>query len=128
MKMERIDHGVNSIEDPGLVEELKRREICLTTCPTWRSPYPEARDIDRIKEMYELGLRVTLNTDDPAEFISGYLAKTLKDYQQASGCTRSDLIQLMVNTFEGSWLPRESKNAYLETLHEYTNSSDRLVP
>ena len=128
LNVERIDHGVNSIEDPGMVEELKRREICLTTCPTWRSPYPEARDIDRIKEMYERGMRVTLNTDDPAEFISGYLAKTLKDYHEASECTRSDLIQLMVNAFEGSWLPRESKKAYLETLHEYSNSSDRLIP
>ncbi len=128
LKVERIDHGINAIEDSRLVEELKRQKICLTTCPTWRSPYPEPRDIDRIKEMYERGLMVTLNTDDPAEFISGYLTKTLIDYQKASGCTRSDLIQFMVNAFEGSWLSRDSRNAYVDSLLAYSNSSDCLIP
>jgi len=116
LKVERIDHGINCIEDPELVEELKRRNICLTTCPTWRNPYPGPRDIDRIKEMYELGLMVTLNTDDPAEFNSGYLTQTLIDFQEASGYSKSDLIQFMVNAFEGCWLPRPSKEVYIKSL------------
>jgi adenosine deaminase len=118
--VERIDHGINSIEDPKLVEELKRRKICLTTCPTWRSPYLEPRDIDRIMEMYQLGLMVTLNTDDPAEFITGYITKTLTDFQEASGCTREALVRFMANAFEGSWAPRSFRDAYIKALLEYS--------
>jgi adenosine deaminase len=66
LKTDRIDHGINSIEDPKLVEELIKRGVTLTACPTWRSPYPGPRDVDRIKLMYDLGLKVTLNTDDPS--------------------------------------------------------------
>ncbi len=69
--VDRIDHGVNCIEDPTLVAELVRRDICLTPCPVWRSTDPGPQDIDRIRTMYELGLRITLNSDDPGEFDSG---------------------------------------------------------
>jgi adenosine deaminase len=120
LRVERIDHGINSIEDPKLVEDLKRRKICLTTCPTWRSPYLEPRDIDRIMEMYKRGLMVTLNTDDPAEFITGYITKTLTDFQESSGCTRVDLVRFMANAFEGSWAPRSFRDAYVKALLEYS--------
>jgi len=123
LKVERIDHGINCIEDNELVEELRRRRICLTACPTWRSPYPGPRDVDRIMEMYERGLLVTLNSDDPGEFNSGYLTQTLMDFQGESGCSKGDLVQFMVNAFEGSWLPRSSKDAYIESLREYATAN-----
>jgi adenosine deaminase len=123
LKTDRIDHGVNSIEDPKLVKELIRRGITLTTCPTWRSPYAGPRDLERIKQMYDLGLKVTLNTDDPAEFNSGFMNQTLIGAVERIGFTREDLIRFMENAFNGSWLPREKKDAYLKQLHEYTGSN-----
>ncbi len=120
LKTDRIDHGINSIEDSKLVEELIKQDITLTTCPTWRSPYPGPRDVERIKQMYELGLRVTLNTDDPAEFNSGFMNKTLTGVVERTGYTKEDLTQFMENAFEGSWLSRDKKDAYIKQLHEYT--------
>lgn len=119
LKTDRIDHGINCIEDPELVKELIRRDITLTTCPTWRNPYPGPRDLEGIKKMYELGLKVTLNTDDPAEFTSGYMNRTLIGAVEGSGYSKGDIVQFMRNAFDGSWLPRERKNTYIASLEEY---------
>ncbi|MCP4418998.1 MAG: adenosine deaminase [Chloroflexi bacterium] len=119
LKVERIDHGINCIEDPLLVEELKQRNICLTPCPVRRSTDPGPQDVDRIKKMFELGLLVTLNTDDPAEFDTGYLTNMLIEVQAASGYSKKDLVRYMWNAFEGSWLSRSAKDVYIESLLNY---------
>ncbi len=123
LRTERIDHGINSIEDPELVTELIKRDITLTTCPTWRKPYPGPRDLEGIKTMYGLGLKVTLNTDDPAEFTSGYMNRTLIGAVEGSGYTKQNLVQFMRNAFDGSWLSREKKDRYIEKLTYYLESS-----
>lgn len=123
LKTDRIDHGINSIEDPELVAELIKRDITLTTCPTWRSPYPGPRDVEGIKQMYDLGLKVTLNTDDPAEFNSGFMNKTLIGAVERTGYSKEDLVQFMKNAFDGSWLPREKKDRYIEKLTDYLEST-----
>ncbi len=122
LKTDRIDHGVNSIESLELVAELIKRDITLTACPTWRSPYPGPRDVGRIKQMYDLGLKVTLNTDDPAEFNSGYMNKTLIGAVERTGYTKKDLVKLMRNAFDGSWLRREKKDEYIASLEEYASN------
>ena len=119
LKVDRIDHGINSIEDPKLMKELKRRNICLTTCPIWRSTDPEPQDIRRIKNIYEFGLLVTLNTDDPAEFDSGYLTNLLMEVQEKSDYSKLDLVHFMKNAFEGSWLSRSAKDDYIKSLLDY---------
>jgi adenosine deaminase len=121
LKTERIDHGINCIEDPELVVELIKRDITLTACPTWRSPYAGPRDLDRIKKMYEMGLKVTLNSDDPAEFKSGYMNQILIGTVKGSNYTKKDLIQFMRNAFDGSWIPQASKNKYIEELKQYAS-------
>jgi adenosine deaminase len=122
LKTDRIDHGVNSIESPELVEELIRRDITLTTCPTWRSPYSGPRDVERIRRMYDAGLKVTLNTDDPAEFNSGFMNQTILGATERSGYTREDLTRLMMNAFDGSWMSEGEKNGFKQDLKKYSNS------
>jgi adenosine deaminase len=116
---ERIDHGVNCLEDPALVEELKARDICLTVCPTWRPSDPAPRRTDRLKQMFELGLRVTINTDDPGLFASGYLSNTLTGVQRASGYTEADMVAFMRNAFLGSWAGESEKQEFLQRLGAY---------
>ena len=122
LNVERIDHGVNTIDDPALVEEMKRRRIPLTTCPVWRSSDPAPQDTDRIKSLFESGVLVTLNSDDPAEFDSGYLTNLITGVQEASSYSKEDLVRLMTNIFEGSWLPLAAKSAYIESLHAYAEA------
>jgi adenosine deaminase len=122
LKTSRIDHGVNCIEDPELVKELIKRGVTLNVCPTWRSPYTGPRDLERIRKMYDLGLKVTLNSDDPAEFNSGFMNKLLCGAVKGSGYTKTDLVKLMKNAFEGSWLPKEKKEKYINTLYNYART------
>jgi adenosine deaminase len=124
LKTERIDHGINCIEDLELVEELIKTEITLTACPTWRSPYSGPRDLERIRTMYDMGLKVTLNSDDPAEFNSGYMNELLLGAVEGSNYTKNDLFCFMRNAFEGSWLPQKSKYSYIKTLNDYMESSN----
>mgnify|MGYP006117519245 FL=1 len=121
--VERIDHGVNSLEDPMLIDALKERDICLTVCPTWRPCDLKPRRTDRLKRLFELGVRVTVNTDDPGLFSSGYLTNTLCGVQSASGYSKSEMTKLMQNAFLGSWVSEEEKNAFLEQLSDYESSA-----
>jgi len=72
--------------------------------------------------MYEQGLLVTLNTDDPAEFDSGFLTNLLIGVQKKSGYSKSDIVGFMQNAFEGSWLSRSAKNDYLKSLLNYATN------
>lgn len=109
----------SSDESPELVKELIQRKITLTACPTWRSPYTGPRDLDRIRKMYDLGLYVTLNSDDPGEFNSGYLNKLLFGAVAGSGYTKKDMVILMENAFNGAWISNEKKKDYITKLHSY---------
>ena len=123
LQVERIDHGINTIDDPKLVDELKNRNICITACPVKRRNDPGPQDVDRIKTLYELGLCVTLNSDDPAQFESGYLTELLISVQQASGYSKEDMTNFIINAFKASWLPRVEKDNYIELVKEYAKSN-----
>lgn len=122
--VERIDHGVNCVEDGALLEAIKEKNICLTVCPTWRPSDPGPRRLKRLRQMFELGLPVTINTDDPEEFASRYLTNTMIGVQQGTGYTAEEMIQFMRNAFIGSWLDESRKQSYLRELEAYAQNND----
>src|SRR4051794_30103945 len=72
--VERVDHGIRSLEDPSLVARLRDEQVGLTVCPLSNVAL---RCVDQIadhplRRMLEAGLRATVNSDDPAYF-GGYL-------------------------------------------------------
>lgn len=121
--MDRIDHGLNSAEDLRLVAELVRRGICLTGSPVKRTSDPAPQDVDLITALDKAGVCVSLNSDDPAEFESGYLTNMLVLFQAASEYTRADMTRLVLNGFESIWLPEAEKNAYVAELRTYVVSN-----
>lgn len=101
---ERIDHGVRCLEDPALVARLVRDEICLTVCPLSNVAL---RIVDRIEHhplgrMLEAGLRVTVNSDDPAYF-GGYIGENYLAVASGLDLSEGQLIQLAQNAIEGSF-------------------------
>jgi len=65
---DRIDHGVRAIEDPALVRMLVDRQIPLGICPTSNlvlGVYPSLQE-HPIEQLRAAGVRVSVNTDDPA--------------------------------------------------------------
>ncbi len=122
--MDRIDHGLNASDDDELTKELARRGICLTGSPVMRSTDPAPQDVDRIMALDSAGVCVSLNSDDPEEFESGYLTNMLILFQGASGYSRADMTRLMLNAFNSIWGTTTDKNAYIAALKSYAAAHD----
>ena len=116
--VDRIDHGVNVLEDPALVEAVRVRGLGLTVCPISNSYVTDSMKTEEIRRTLDLGLRVTINSDDPAYF-PGYVQENLIAIQEALGLSPEQLLRLERNAFEIAWLPRHTKDAYLAELNAY---------
>ena len=116
--VERIDHGINSLEDDSLVRELVARDMGLTICPiSNRYVVQDSRSTD-IKRMLDAGMRPTVNSDDPAYF-RGYMNANLEVTAADGDLTEEEVTQLMRNAFEVSWAPDADKAGYLAQLDAY---------
>jgi adenine deaminase len=97
----RIDHGVRCLEDPRLVDRLVTEQIPLTVCPLSNIKlrvFDTMRD-HNLKAMLDRGLKVTVNSDDPAYF-GGYIEDNYVAAAEALGLTEEELAQIAKNSFE----------------------------
>ena len=97
--VDRIDHGYHVLDDDDLMEEVRSRQVCLTFCTTSNPSSPAPRRAAELKRALEIGLNVTLNTDDPAYMRSYYMNEVLLNTQQAVELTREQVAQLTRNAF-----------------------------
>jgi adenine deaminase len=116
----RIDHGVNAIEDKNLCDEIKRRSLALTICPISNAYVVDGTKSEVIVAMLEAGMRVTVNSDDPAYF-PGYMNENLIRLQEEVDLGKAGIVQLAENAFESAWLPRATKDRYLAELKAYAS-------
>ena len=117
--VDRIDHGVNSLEDEALCQEIIARDLPLTVCPISNSYVTDGLKAEEIRRMLEKGMRATVNSDDPAYF-PGYMNENLIATQEAAGLDEAQVVQLVRNAFEGSWLSKDAKDGLLGRLDGYT--------
>ena len=120
LKVSRIDHGVRCMEDPKLVERLREEQVPLTVCPLSNVKLRVFNTIQdhNLKRMLDFGLRVTLNSDDPAYF-GGYVDENFYAAQEGLHLSRDDVYELTKNSFEASFLDAESKQRLLYELDGY---------
>jgi len=106
---ERIAHGVRSVQDPQLTARLVRERIPLTVCPlsNVRLGVFGAIEQHNLPRLLELGVLVTINSDDPAYF-GGYIGANYAAVR-AAGLSDSALVQLAKNSFIASFLARLDK-------------------
>jgi adenosine deaminase len=118
LKIDRIDHGNRSLEDPRLIERIVKDGLTLTVCPLSNLKLCVVKDLRQhpIKRMLELGLKATVNSDDPA-FFGGYVGANFEAIAAALPLTREDLVTLAVNSFAGSFLSDAEKAKHIEELH-----------
>jgi adenosine deaminase len=120
LKIDRLDHGNRSLEDPVLTAHLARSGMTLTVCPLSNLKLCVVDDMrdHPIDRMLRLGLRATINSDDPAYF-GGYVVDNYLAAAQARGLTRIDLVTLARNSFLGSFLDDEAVAAHCARLDAY---------
>jgi adenine deaminase len=113
LAVRRIDHGVRCEEDLALMQRLVREQIPLTVCPLSNVKLGVFEDLahHNLKRLLEAGLRVTVNSDDPAYF-GGYLLENYLAVQHALGLTRAQLATLARNSIEASFLDTDAKRRW----------------
>ena len=123
LRVERIDHGIRCLEDAGLVEYLVREHVPLTVCPMSNVKLKVFDHMKQhnLKKMLELGLCVTVNSDDPAYF-DGYIEENFLALHQALGLNIGNISKLARNAFKASFLNPIEKKKHLNELDEFVSS------
>jgi len=120
--VERIDHGVNSLDDNALAQELADRGMGLTVCPISNGFVVGGLRAGELKTMLDRGIRATVNSDDPAYF-NGYVLENLVAVQDAVGLSNDELVQLERNAFTIAWLDDADRAGYLDELDSYAEGA-----
>lgn len=113
LRVERIDHGVRSLEDPRLVERLRRDRVPLTVCPLSNVRLKAVGSLEKhpLRRMLDEHLLVSVNSDDPAYF-GGYVDDTLEAVTRALDLSASEVETLLQNSIESTFL-NEARRAQL---------------
>ncbi len=117
LDVQRIDHGVRAEEDPELVARLVVDKVPLTMCPLSNLELCVVDDLadHNIGRLLDLGLTVTINSDDPAYF-GGYVGENYERTADALDLSRDDLVQLARNSLEASFASDDEKATWLAEL------------
>ncbi len=101
LKVSRIDHGVRASEDPKLIQRLIEEQIPLTVCPLSNTKLCVFDDMSQhnILQMLEQGVKVTVNSDDPAYF-GGYVTENFMALQESLGMTEDQARRLAQNSLD----------------------------
>jgi len=118
LKVERVDHGVQSAKDPALMARLAQDRIPLTVCPLSNLKlcvFPDLK-AHNLGTLLDAGLVATVNSDDPAYF-GGYMNENFLQTFAATGLTAQHAWQLAANSFEGSFIDDAAKAGYIDRLN-----------
>jgi adenosine deaminase len=118
LKVERIDHGVQSTRDAALMKRLAQDRIPLTVCPLSNLKLRVFPELGRhnLGALLDAGLVATVNSDDPAYF-GGYMNDNFVQTFAATGLSAQQAWQLAANSFEGSFIDAAAKRACMDRLN-----------
>jgi adenine deaminase len=124
LKVDRIDHGVRSIEDPALVERLAASRIALTVCPLSNLKLCVFDDMAQhtLKDLLARGVAVTINSDDPAYF-GGYVNDNFFATTKALQLDDQAVYTIIRNGFEASFVTPEQRAALIAQLDSYWHAA-----
>ena len=120
LQVSRIDHGVNAIDDQFLIAKLIKNKVPLTVCPLSNTKLQVFSDMSEhtILQMLELGVCVTVNSDDPAYF-GGYMTENFAALADSLVMTKEQAKQLVLNSINGSFVSDSRKQEMVEVLDNY---------
>ncbi|MFC3784279.1 adenosine deaminase [Sphingopyxis italica] len=121
LKVDRIDHGNRSLEDPALVARLAADGMTLTVCPLSNLKLCVVGDLadHPLKTMLDAGLKATVNSDDPSYF-GGYVNANYQAVADALDLSKAELVTLARNSFTGSFLDDAAKARHLAAIDAHS--------
>ncbi|MBO6555765.1 MAG: adenosine deaminase [Pseudomonadales bacterium] len=121
IKVDRIDHGVNSLEDEELIQDIVDQGLGLTVCPVSNRFVVQSLTSNEIREMLNRGMKATVNSDDPAYF-RAYMNDNFIALAEEGNFSQEDLVQLSRNAFDIAWLSDDKRQKYITKLEQYAAS------
>lgn len=120
LHVKRIDHGVRSLEDEKLLGRIIEEKIPLTVCPLSNTKLCVFKKMEdhNLKKLLHKGVKVTLNSDDPAYF-GGYINQNYLEAARALELSRDDIKQLAINSFEASFLSTQTKQHWIQEINKW---------
>jgi len=117
LKVERIDHGVQSSKDALLMQRLAKDRIALTVCPLSNLKLCVFPDLasHNLRQLLDAGLAATVNSDDPAYF-GGYLNENFTQTFAAGPLNAEHAYRLARNSFEASFIDDAAKRRHIDRL------------
>ena len=117
LKVNRVDHGVRSEEDPALMQRLIAEKMPLTVCPLSNLKLCVVKDMaeHNIRRLLQKGVHVTVNSDDPSYF-GGYMNDNFIAITEALDLSNAELKQLAINSFEASFISDAEKQTWIKKI------------
>ncbi|GAA4150542.1 adenosine deaminase [Leifsonia shinshuensis] len=108
--VERVDHGIRAAEDPELMARLAADGIPLTVCPLSNVRLRTVPDLSAhpLLRLDAAGVRVTVNSDDPAYF-GGYVGDNYLAIRDALGVTAEQAERFARTSIDASFAPTARK-------------------
>jgi adenosine deaminase len=124
LKVDRVDHGVRSIEDPALVTRLADSRVALTVCPLSNLKLCVFDDLTKhtLKALLDEGVAVTVNSDDPAYF-GGYVNENYLATIEALKLDDDEVYTIIRNGFEASFVTAAERDAMIAKLDAHWRAS-----
>lgn len=115
--IDRIDHGNRALEDPALVDRIRADGLTLTVCPLSNLALCGVPNLEvhPLKRMLDLGLKATVNSDDPS-FFGGYVGENYRRITAALDLSAQEIATLARNSFAGSFLPEADKARHIAAI------------
>jgi len=125
LKVDRVDHGVRSIEDPALVTRLADTRVALTVCPLSNLKLCVFDDLTKhtLKALLDKGVAVTVNSDDPAYF-GGYVNANYLATIEALKLTDAEVYTIIRNSFEAAFVTPAECDALIAKLDAHWHAAE----
>ncbi|WP_182405012.1 adenosine deaminase [Psychrobacter sp. GP33] len=119
LSISRIDHGVQSIQSPELMQRLKDEQMPLTVCPNSNIELKvfDSYQEHNIKDLLDYGLNVSVNSDDPAYF-KGYINQNFINLYENLSLSEDDIVTLVKNSFRSAFIDESLKQDYLARVEQ----------
>ena len=110
LRVDRIGHATRAIEDPELVKHLAAQRIPLELCPlsNLRTGVIKSIEAHPLRQYFDAGIPVTLNTDDPL-FFGNSLAMEFESAQRVHRFTNDEIRRVILSSIEATWLSADRK-------------------
>ncbi|EME89672.1 uncharacterized protein MYCFIDRAFT_32915 [Pseudocercospora fijiensis CIRAD86] len=124
IQADRIDHGLNIVEDLKLLDRVREKGLAMTICPwSYIRHQPFDNVWDRIRRLFDAGIRISIGSDDPAFMEDTWVLENLRILKKFGKFTNEDVVRLMKGAMEISWAPADVKREMIAELEKIAIAS-----